>query len=64
MKTVELTLDIIHRMQADDTLLLSDGDVEAWVPFSKIPNFDDDWDSGQTVEVEIPLWLAEKVGWI
>lgn len=64
-ETVELTLDIIHRMQTDDNFLLSDGDIEAWIPFSQIKNFDDDWDSGQNgIDVEIPVWLAEKVGWI
>ena len=63
MKTVELSLEILHETEA--SLYFSDGERKAWVQKKLIPNYDPDWELGpQTVEAEIPIWLAAKEGWI
>ena len=63
MKTVKISLEIIH--ETEESLYFYDGEMRAWVAKKLIPNYDPDWEPGpQTVEAEIPLWLAVKIGWI
>ena len=62
MITTEISLEIVY--ETDESLYFSDGELDGWVAKRLIPNYDPDWEVGQTVEAEIPVWLAEKVGWI
>ena len=57
-------IDLEIRRETEKALHLSDGVIEGWVAKSLIENYDDDWEIGQTVEVEIPEWLAEDLGWV
>jgi hypothetical protein len=61
-KTAEVDLEIIRI--TDLAILFTDGDVDSniWVPKELIFNIDDDWTEGQTIEVSLPVWLAEKEG--
>jgi len=51
---------IMHKTQ--DAVLLSDGDVEEWVPKSRIDNWDMDWGAGDTVQVELEESYATERG--
>lgn len=43
-------------------VLLTDGVEDYWIPHSQIIDSDDDLKPGETVEIEVPLWLAEEKG--
>ncbi len=58
---VELELSYMH--ETDDAYLLNDGDEDHWIPKSQI---EDGYNlgyfaKGDTVLIEIPEWLAEKL---
>lgn len=56
---IELCLEI--KRESDRSILVSDGDVEAWLPKSQL---DYDGEPGQTVNIEMPEWLAVDRGLI
>lgn len=59
------TLDLEILQITDEAAWLTDGVTRAWVQKRLIPNWDWGWELGpQTVEADIPEWLAQKVGWI
>lgn len=60
--TVEIRGTILA--ETPDAYLLDDGDIEVWIPKSQIDNLDDDWEIEDTIEMEIPEWLAEQKGLI
>ena len=63
MRRINLDLEIIA--MTDDGVRLSDGMHAGWVAKCRIDNYDHDWEPGpQTVDVDIPEWIAEKVGWV
>lgn len=63
MITTEISLQIIN--ETVNSLHFTDGERSAWVQKQLIPNYDPDWEPGpHTVDAEIPVWLAEKVGWV
>ncbi|MCK5607552.1 hypothetical protein KAR91_37055 [Candidatus Pacearchaeota archaeon] len=39
-------------------ILINDGDRDVWLPISQIENFDESWKVKDTVDLEIPEWLA------
>jgi len=64
-ETVWVDVQIIH--ETDLAILVTvdpdseDGD-DVWLPKSQIQDSTSDMDIGADVELEIPVWLAEKVG--
>jgi hypothetical protein len=53
-KNAEIVLDIIAI--SEGALLLSNGDLEAWVPKSLIDNYDNNWEEGNAKKMLIPVW--------
>ena len=43
-----------------EAILINDGDKDAWLPISQIENYDESWKTGETVDLEIPEWLATE----
>ena len=62
MKTTEISLTVL--IASGEALFLTDGDHRYWVAKRLIPNYDPDWIEEETVDAEIPVWIAEKAGWI
>jgi hypothetical protein len=63
-ETVEIDVDLIHHH--NDAMLVSDGDIEVWVPYSLV---DEDESTitrqskaGESGTVVIPEWKAVKLG--
>ncbi len=56
---VELELELVH--QTDSAYLLSDGDVEEWIPKSLVSSMEDG-DEENMVIVTMPEWLATEKG--
>jgi hypothetical protein len=56
METV--TVDILR--ETDDGIQVNDGDNDVWLPKSQIFYVGEPGD--KMVEIELPLWLAEKSG--
>ena len=52
-----ITVDILK--ETDDGIFVTDGRVKAWLPKSRI-EYDDSKD--KAVDIELPVWLAEKAG--
>ena len=52
---VEVYGTIIH--ETNESILLTDGDIEAWLPLSQI-SYDASCGVGDEVIVEVPEWLA------
>lgn len=63
-RTIEITCDIIHK--SDKALLIDDGAIKAWIPFSQLvqPSQDDLEIGQQGVEIEITEWIAKTKGLI
>lgn len=59
---LDIELQIMHKTGA--AVLLSDGDTEEWVPKSAIHNWDEDWEPGDTVSMDVSLWLLEEKGFV
>ncbi|MDR2054495.1 MAG: hypothetical protein LBQ10_01285 [Desulfovibrio sp.] len=58
MTTTTITVDIIR--ETADAILVTDSDRRAWLPKSQI-EYDTDAGAGDTaVDIELPVWLAEK----
>lgn len=56
-ETVVLTLEVLR--QTAKAILVTDGDIEVWLPKSQL----EEWPAvGKTGEIEVPEWLAEKKG--
>lgn len=53
------TVQLIRETEA--SILVDHGAGECWLPKSQI-EYDDDAEEGDYMEVEIPIWLAEKEG--
>ncbi len=51
---IEITVEILR--ESDRAILVSDGDVQEWLPKSQIEY---EGEVGQTVVVTIPTWLAQ-----
>ena len=52
---VEIYGTIIH--ETKESILLTDGDIEFWLPLSQI-NYDAQCGVGDEVVVEVPYWIA------
>lgn len=59
---IELDLEILN--ETDEAIRVTDGDNYCWIAKSKIQNYDEDWEDGQTETMLIPIWIAEKEGLI
>jgi hypothetical protein len=57
--TTEITVEIIR--ESDRAILVSDGDVQEWLPKSQCEY---EGEVGQTVVVSMPEWLATDKGLI
>jgi len=62
-----VTVSVEFVTHAAGAVLVKDGDEEAWIPKSQIDDGEDnfDWDTyerGDTVDFDIPEWLAEDKG--
>lgn len=62
LKWTIIDLDILDIR--GDFVLLSDGTVNKWIPKNQVMNFDEDWQVGQTEEMEMPIWILKKEGWM
>jgi hypothetical protein len=62
---VEITVDILR--ETDKAFLVSDGDNETWLAKSQI-EYDFDKIDGEApienISLEVPLWIAEKEGFV
>lgn len=54
---IDLEMTIMHTTAAG--VLVSDGDVEAWLPIAAVRNWEDDWGPGDMVTMEI--WRFPRV---
>jgi hypothetical protein len=61
-QVVELDLEILS--ETDKALRVSDGDEFCWVAKSLIKNYEEVWEVGNTLEMQIPEWLAEQLNLI
>jgi len=59
ISNVEITVEI--KAETELAYLVSDGDLEMWIPKSQIEEFDR---SGDIATFQIPEWLAEEKGLI
>ena len=59
---VEIDLEILN--ETEKALRVTDGDQYCWIAKSVIQNYDEDWTTGNTELMVIPLWLAEEEGLI
>ncbi len=57
---VEITVEVIR--ETDRAYLVSDGEIEAWVPISQV--YDETALSSGARLLEIPAWIAEQQGLI
>ena len=55
---IEVTGEILSK--SNMAILINDGDRDAWLPISQIQNYDESWKKGETVDLEIPEWLATE----
>ena len=55
---IEVSGEILAKSAA--AILINDGDRDAWLPISQIQNYDESWKKGETVDFEIPEWLATE----
>lgn len=55
---VEVTGKVLAKTPG--AILINDGDRDAWLPISQIQNYDESWKMGETVDLEIPEWLATE----
>ena len=55
---IEVSGEILAKSAA--AILINDGDRDAWLPISQIQNYDESWKKGETVDLEIPEWLATE----
>lgn len=52
---VEIDVEVIAK--TDAAILITDGDMETWIPLSQI--FDlEDYEEDNSYTIEIPVWLA------
>lgn len=59
----DITLEVLAK--SDRALLLTDGDVEEWIPVSQIDEVDVDYISkGDTLPFAIKRWILEDKGFI
>ena len=58
-ETVEVFVDVLK--DTGMSFLVSDGDVEEWVPHSLVENRDE-VEEGASMEILIPRWKAEELG--
>jgi hypothetical protein len=59
--TIDIAVTIEH--ETDMALLVYDGDTKTWVPKSQI-QYDEDAQVGDTIDIEMPEWLAMDKGFI
>jgi len=59
-ETVWISAVVKH--ETEKAVLLTDGTREDWIPKSQIIDQSEDFGAGVAVEVELPIWLAEKIG--
>ncbi len=52
---IEIWVELI--MITNAAILINDGQTEAWLPKSQI-EYDDDAEPGDTIDIEMPEWLA------
>lgn len=50
--------------ETDLAILVSDGDVEDWIPKSVIHEGSEVWELGQQGDLVVMEWFAEKQGWL
>jgi hypothetical protein len=56
---VEVFVDVLK--DTGMSFLVSDGDIEDWVPHSLVANRDD-VEEGASLEITIPVWKAKEIG--
>ena len=65
-ETVEVDVELVYR--TDDAVLLSEGQVEGWIPKSLVVEPDreemDDMELGTWFKVKIPEWKAVEVEFV
>jgi len=63
LKQIWVTAEI--KVETDDALMINAGfDKDTWIPKSQILDYSDDYKLGDTIEIEIPEWLALDKGLI
>lgn len=62
MVTVGLEMTIFK--VTEKAVYITDGEKGGWVAKSLIEDYEEEWKMGETREMEIPVWLAEEMGWI
>ncbi len=58
-ETVEICMEVFR--ETDNAVLLSDGGEPVWLPKSLIEG-DAGYECGDTCDIIMPIWLAEKNG--
>ena len=53
---------LLCKAETAKAVLLSDTKTESWVPKSRIVDQEANFERGEKARVELPLWLAEKIG--
>jgi len=61
-KNIEIAVDIKHMTNA--AVLVNDGTKEAWIPKSKIEDYTDELETGHSITIFLPEWLALEKGLI
>lgn len=65
MAANQVWVSVVIKAETDKALMVDAGfDKDHWVPKSQILDYSDDYKLGDTIEIELPEWLAEDKGMI